>query len=213
MCQDVDVCEVPCGSPVKQGEQLVGSEFFRSKRRSGPSRGGRKVRRRVHGQVNQDPGISTADDHPAKRVAVMDPLRGPASLTGSGLQGIASGKDMPVIEGGEEVEVFSGPCCQVLREQGCSPLPARSPDWQAGRRTAWPPPAGKPKGPASCRPPSLRLGLARKRDQWSPRGPDAPWQDKVFPQVYEQHTVNVSKDVGGRSFLQHDLVHARPVGT
>jgi hypothetical protein len=31
------------------------------------------------------------DDYPAERVTVMDPLRGPSSLAGCGLQGIARG--------------------------------------------------------------------------------------------------------------------------
>jgi hypothetical protein len=38
------------------------------------------------------------------------------------------------------------------------------------------------------------------------------WQDKVFPQVNEQRAINVGKDVGGRAFLQHDLVQPCPVG-
>jgi hypothetical protein len=120
MRQDIDVCEVSCGSPVKQSEQLVAGQFFWRERRPGRGRGGRKVRRRVNGQVNQDPGINTADDHPAEGVAVMDSLRGPASLAGCGLQGIARGGNVPAFGGGEEVEIFSGPCRQVLREQGRS---------------------------------------------------------------------------------------------
>jgi hypothetical protein len=51
----------------------------------------------------------------------MDSLRGPASLAGCCFQGIARGGNASAFRGGEEVEVFSGPCRQVLREQGCSP--------------------------------------------------------------------------------------------
>jgi hypothetical protein len=120
MRQDVDVGEVSCGSPVKQGEQLMPGEFFRRERRPGRGRGGRKVRRRINGQVNQDSSIDTADDHLAEGVAVMDTLRGPASLAGCGLQGIARSGNVPALGGGEEVEVFSGPCRQVPREQGRS---------------------------------------------------------------------------------------------
>jgi hypothetical protein len=53
-------------------------------RRPGWGRGRGKVRGCGHGQVHQDPGIGTVNDHPAERVAVMDPLRGPASLAGCG---------------------------------------------------------------------------------------------------------------------------------
>jgi hypothetical protein len=56
--EDVHIGEVPCGSPVEQGEQLVAGEFFRGERRSSRARGGRKIRRRATGQVNQDLGIS-----------------------------------------------------------------------------------------------------------------------------------------------------------
>ena len=66
---------------------------------------------------------------------------------------------------------------------------------------------------ARLRLPSLRLGLNRERDQRYPRRPDASWQDKIFPQVNEQRPVDVGEDVGGRSFLQHDLVRPCPVGT
>ncbi len=51
----------------------------------------------------------------------MDPLGNPASLAGRGLQGIACGGNIPALRGGEEVEVFGGPCRKVLCEQGCSP--------------------------------------------------------------------------------------------
>ncbi len=116
--QDVDVDEVSCGSSVEQGEQLVAGEFFRCERRPGCGRGGRKVWWRINGQIDQDSSISTADDHPAECVAVMDSLRGPASLAGCGLQGIARGGNVPVFGGGEEVKVLSGPGRQVLRKQG-----------------------------------------------------------------------------------------------
>jgi hypothetical protein len=120
MRQDIDVCEVSCGSPVKQGEQLVADQFFWRKRQPGRGRGGRKVRQCVNGQVNQDSSINTSDDHPAERVAVLDSLRGPASLADCGLQGIARGGNAPALGDGEEVEVFSGPRRQALREQGGS---------------------------------------------------------------------------------------------
>ena len=51
----------------------------------------------------------------------MDPLGNPASLTGCRLQGIACGGNMAQFRGGEEFEVFGGPCREVLCEQGCSP--------------------------------------------------------------------------------------------
>lgn len=38
----------------------------------------------------------------------MDPLHGPASLAGRGLQGVTGGKNMPALGGCEEVQVFSG---------------------------------------------------------------------------------------------------------
>jgi hypothetical protein len=63
----------------------------------------------MHGHVNQDPGTSAADDDPAVRVAVMDPLRGPASSAGRGLKGVTGSKNMSALGGREEVEVFSGP--------------------------------------------------------------------------------------------------------
>jgi hypothetical protein len=50
----------------------------------------------------------------------VDPLRGPASLVGRGFQGVTRGENLPALGGGEEVEVFGGPRCQVLREQGRS---------------------------------------------------------------------------------------------
>jgi hypothetical protein len=43
--------------PVKQSKQLVAGEFFRGERWPGGGRAGWKVRRCVHGHVNQDPGI------------------------------------------------------------------------------------------------------------------------------------------------------------
>jgi hypothetical protein len=43
----------------------------------------------------------------------MNPLRGPASLAGRGLQRIARGGDMPALRGGEEVEIFG------LAAEGC----------------------------------------------------------------------------------------------
>ena len=98
----------------------MADEFFWRKRRPGQGRGGRKVRRRINGQVNQDSSVSTADDHPAEHVAVMDSLHEPAPLANRGLQGIARGGNVPAPGGGEEVEVFSGSCRQVLREQGRS---------------------------------------------------------------------------------------------
>jgi hypothetical protein len=64
----------------------------------------------MHGKVNQHPSIGTADDHPAERVAVMDPLRGPASLADRGLQGVTGGEYMPALGGCEEIEIFSGSC-------------------------------------------------------------------------------------------------------
>jgi hypothetical protein len=64
MRQDVDVCEVSCSSPVKQGEQLVAGQFFWRERRPSQSRGGGKVRRRVNGQVNQDSSINIAAGKP-----------------------------------------------------------------------------------------------------------------------------------------------------
>jgi len=108
--QNVDVGEVSCGGPVEQSEQLMPGEFFWRERRPGPGRGGRKVRRRINGQVNQDSRINTADDHSAERIAVMDSLYSPASLACRGIQGIARGGNMPAFGGGEEVEVFGGPC-------------------------------------------------------------------------------------------------------
>ncbi len=89
--------------------------------------GGGKVRWRVHGQVDQDPAVSAADDHPAERVAIVDPLGNPASLAGRGLQGIAGGGNMPALRGGEEVEVLGGPCREVLCEQRCSPRQQEAP--------------------------------------------------------------------------------------
>jgi hypothetical protein len=53
--------------------------------------------------------------------AVMGPLGNPAQLAGRGLQGIACGRNMAALGGGEEVEVFGRPCREVLCEQGCSP--------------------------------------------------------------------------------------------
>lgn len=119
-CQHVDVGEVACGSPIKQGQQLVAREFFRGKGWPGWGRGGGEVGWRVHGQVNQDPCISTADDDPAERVAFVDPLRRPASLAGRGFQSITRDENLPALRRGEEVEVFRGPRGQVLREEGCS---------------------------------------------------------------------------------------------
>ena len=52
----------------------------------------------------------------------MDPLGGPTAVAGRGLQGITCGKNMPVLGGCEEVEVFGRPRCEVLREQG-RPVP------------------------------------------------------------------------------------------
>ncbi len=98
----------------------MADQFFWRECRPGRGRGDRKVRRRINGQVNQDSSINTADDHPAERVAVMDSLRGPASLAGRGLQGITRSGNVPALGGGEEVEVFSGPCRQGLREQSRS---------------------------------------------------------------------------------------------
>jgi len=40
---------------------------------------------------------------------------------GRRLQGIARGGDVAAVRGGEEVEVFGGPCRQLLRQQGRSP--------------------------------------------------------------------------------------------
>src|SRR5580693_10046443 len=108
--ENIDVGEVPCGSPVEQGEELVARELFRSQRRPGRGRGGGEIWRRVHGQVDQDPAVSAADDHPAERVTIVDPLGSPASLAGRGLQGIACGGNMAALGGGEEVEVLGGPC-------------------------------------------------------------------------------------------------------
>lgn len=99
----------------------MAGEFFRSERRPGRGHGGGKVRRRVHGQVDQDPVVSGVDDQSAERVAVMDPLSSPASLAGDGLQGIAGGGNMAALGGGEEVEVLGGPRRKVLGEQGRSP--------------------------------------------------------------------------------------------
>jgi transaldolase len=50
--EDIDVGEVPCGSPIEQGEELVAREFFRGERRPGRGRGGGEIRWRVHSQVD-----------------------------------------------------------------------------------------------------------------------------------------------------------------
>jgi hypothetical protein len=76
--KDVYVGEVPGGGPVEQGEELVAGELFRGERGPGRGHGGGQVRRRVHGQVDQDPAVS--------------------ALAGSYLQGIARAllaKDFP----------------------------------------------------------------------------------------------------------------------
>jgi hypothetical protein len=44
------------------------------KRRPGRRRGSGEVRRRVHGQVDQDPLVGAPDDHAAESAAVMYPL-------------------------------------------------------------------------------------------------------------------------------------------
>ena len=103
------------------GEELVARELFRGQRRPGRGRGGGEIWWRAHSQIDQDPAVSAADDHPAERVAVVDPLGDPASLAGCGLQGIACGGNMAALGGGEEVEVLGGPCREVLCEQRCSP--------------------------------------------------------------------------------------------
>jgi len=104
-----------------QGKELVAGELFGGERRPGRGRGGGEIRWRVHGQVDQDPVVGAADDHPAERVAVMDLLGTPASSTGRGLQGITCSANIAAIGGGEEVEVFGWPCRKVLCEQGRSP--------------------------------------------------------------------------------------------
>jgi len=65
----------------------------RASARPGSRRG--KVWWRVHGQVDQDPGVSAADDHPAERAAVMDPLGSPAVLAGCGLQASRAAETWP----------------------------------------------------------------------------------------------------------------------
>jgi hypothetical protein len=99
----------------------VAGELFRGKRRPGCGNGGREIRWRVHGQVDQGTGVQAPDNHPAESVAVVDPLRGPAALTGSILRGIARGGNVSALGCGEEVEVFSRSCREVLCEQGRSP--------------------------------------------------------------------------------------------
>jgi len=42
--ENIDVGEVPCGSPVEQGEELVARELFRGERRPGRGRGGGEIR-------------------------------------------------------------------------------------------------------------------------------------------------------------------------
>ena len=100
--------------------------LFREERRPGRGRGGGEIRWRVHSQVDQDPAVSAADNHPAERVTIVDPLGHPASLAGRGLQGVACGWNMPALRGGEEVEVLGGPCREMLCEQRCSLQDTRS---------------------------------------------------------------------------------------
>lgn len=99
----------------------MAGEFFRGERRPGRGRGGGQVRWGVHGQVDHHPGVHAADDHPAESVTVMDPLGDPASLAGSGFQGIACGRNIAALWGREEVEVLGGPRREVLCKQRCSP--------------------------------------------------------------------------------------------
>ena len=54
----------PVRLPGQQSKQLAAGEFFRGEHWPGGGRTGWKVRRCVHGHVNQDPGIGTADDWP-----------------------------------------------------------------------------------------------------------------------------------------------------
>jgi hypothetical protein len=61
-------------APVASGLQFAGSAGM-GRTSARPGRGGGEIRRRVHGQVDQDPAVSAADDHPAERVTVVDPVR------------------------------------------------------------------------------------------------------------------------------------------
>ena len=81
--QNVDVGEVPCGGPVEQREELGPGEFFRGERRPGRGHRGGKVWVARSRPRRLGPGVSAADDHPAERAAVMDPLRSPVALAGS----------------------------------------------------------------------------------------------------------------------------------
>lgn len=119
MRQGVDVGEVPCGSPIKQGKQLVTGEFFRASvgpagvaeaGRSGGAFTARSTRTPASAlrmTIRQNVSLSwiRCADQPRCRAAASRASRG---------------GNMPALGGGEEVEVFSGPCREVLCEQGRS---------------------------------------------------------------------------------------------
>ena len=120
-------------------EQLAPGEFLGSQR--GPGSGGRgwEVRWRVHGEIGHYFGCVAPDDEPAECGAVVDALGGPAPLPCRGFQRVACRGHVAAVRGGEEIQVFRGPCREVLREQGRSPRPAEIPCSRAGRRTTWSP--------------------------------------------------------------------------
>jgi hypothetical protein len=65
--------------------------------------------------------VVAADDQPAERLAVVDPLGAPASLPGRFLQGVAGCGNVTAFRCGEEVQVLGGAGGQVLGQQGRSP--------------------------------------------------------------------------------------------
>jgi hypothetical protein len=95
---------------------------------------------------------------------------------------------------------------------------SRSSVGRAVRRWAGRPPPGKRLAPArrsrlrAC--PDLASSRCRRTGclyHWRPRCPDGPWEHQVIPQVGEQRTIDVGKDVRRPPLLQDDLVYPRTV--
>jgi len=167
----------PVRQPGRTGRGACCPRATQGQRRPGRGRGGGEIWWRVHSQVDEDPAVSAADDHPAERVTIVDPLGHPASLAGRCLQSIAGGGNMAALGGGEEVEVLGGPCREVLRAQRCSPASRKprlagraknilatsswkggSPGWPSSAITPPPCRTARPAAPTQTGPPAAGLG-------------------------------------------------------
>jgi hypothetical protein len=82
---------------------------------------------RIHGEIGRHFGCAAPDDEPAECVAVVDALGSPAPFSCRGFQRVACRGHVAAVRGGEEIQVFCRPCCEMLREQGRSPGQQKSP--------------------------------------------------------------------------------------